>query len=162
MAERYYPPVGFHFRVEFGLPGLESNDTRFSEVSGLTQKIGTTTLQEGGLNTYQHRLPQPEQYGNLVLKRGLNVASAVVLWCKAGIEFFQFVPIPVTVSLLNQDGIPLSIWEFVRCYPVQWSVSDLNAMDGKSYVVETLELAYAYHYHQNIPTALPGALNGLF
>ena len=36
----YYPPVGFHFKVEFTLAGMQETDTRFQEVSGLTAELG--------------------------------------------------------------------------------------------------------------------------
>ena len=35
----YYPPVGFHFLVEFGLTGIKENDSRFREVSGFSLEL---------------------------------------------------------------------------------------------------------------------------
>ena len=72
-----YPPVGFHFRVEFGLDGAGDQDSRFQEVGGLSAELGTEELQEGGENRFVHRLPTLPKYGNLVLKRGLLTDSVV-------------------------------------------------------------------------------------
>ena len=52
VAGGYYPPVGFHFKVEF--PGIgNDNDCRFQSVSGLTVEYDTESFKEGvkiGLN----------------------------------------------------------------------------------------------------------------
>lgn len=146
----YTPPVGFHFRVDFAVPGLLDNDASFMEVQGLTQTLDTTTLEEGGFNGYSHKLPTKGSFQNLVLKRGLNVNSIVYFWAKAALDFHVFLPIPITVTLLNANHNPTSVWQFFRAYPVKWSVSDFNAKSNEV-VIETMELAYAYFMQLNIP-----------
>ena len=45
----YYPPVGFHFKVEFmDVPNLAQRDTYFQDVSGLSRELGTETVNSGG------------------------------------------------------------------------------------------------------------------
>ena len=41
-----YPPVGFHFKVEFNLPDVaqEDRETRFQEVGGLNKTIEVEEL----------------------------------------------------------------------------------------------------------------------
>lgn len=136
----YQAPVSFHFVVNFE-NGSSVQDSRFSEVSGLTADVGTEELQEGGVNAYVHRLPTGTKYGNLVLKRGMLAGSEVRKWCRRAIEDFQFEPWDVTVTLLNAEHVPLAQWTFMQTWPVKWSISDLNAQDN-SLVVESLELAY--------------------
>ncbi len=139
----YYPPVAFHFKVEFGLDGLGDNDARFQEVTGLTMELGVETLAEGGENRFEHRLPNRGKFPNLVLKRGMLSDSGVIDWVKNAIENFQFKPTDVLVTLLNENHEPLGAWSFARAWPVKWAVSDLKATDN-SLVVETLELAYSH------------------
>jgi phage tail-like protein len=141
----YYPPVGFHFRVEFGLPGLSSvaNEANFQEVSGLDATVGVETVKEGGELRYVHRLPNTPEYPNLVLKRGMLIGSALIAWFQTGLEYFIFKPVPVTVSLLNGDHIPIASWIFMNAYPVKWSVSGLNSTEN-GVAVESIELAYDY------------------
>ncbi len=140
----YYPPVGFHFKVEFGFLPQESNDARFQEVGGLASELGIEEVAEGGENRFSHRLPARAKYGNLVLKRGLFVDSQLIDWCKDAIENFSFEPATVNVTLLNEKHEPLGdTYSFQRAWPVKWSVSDFKATDN-SVVVETLELAYSY------------------
>ena len=43
----YYPPVGFHFLVEFEGLGTDSKDHQFQSVSGLSVDIETEEVAEG-------------------------------------------------------------------------------------------------------------------
>jgi phage tail-like protein len=140
----YYPPVGFHFKVEFGFLPSESNDARFQEVGGLASELGIEEVAEGGENRFSHRLPTRGKYGNLILKRGLLVDSQLIDWCRDAIENFSFVPATVNVTLLNEKHEPLGdTYSFQRAFPIKWAVSDFKATDN-AVVVETLELAYSY------------------
>ena len=136
----YYPPVGFHFKVNFNL-GEGDADNRFQDVGGLSAEIATEELKEGGLNGFSYKLPTQAKYGNLTLKRGMLLDSKVVDWIKEAVENFEFNPTEVTVKLLNEEHTTLATWSFTGVYPVKWSVSDLKAMES-ALVVETLELAY--------------------
>jgi phage tail-like protein len=139
----YYPPVGFHFRVEFTGLGSGDSDTRFQEVSGMTAEITTEELQVGGENMFTHRLPTRGKYGNLILKRGMLKDSDLISWFANAIEHFQFKPTNVSVYLLNEKHEISSSWIFIKAYPVKWAISDFKAQDN-SIVVETIELVYQY------------------
>ncbi len=140
----YYPPVGFHFKVEFiGVADGNDSDTRFQEVSGLNMELGTEEVIEGGENRFSHKLPDRAKYGNLVLKRGMLRDSQLISWCKDAIENFNFSPVEVIVMLLNENHEPLASWTFSKVWPVKWNISDFKSTDN-SIVVETLELAYNY------------------
>ena len=140
----YYPPVGFHFRVEFSFLPSESNDTRFQEVAGLTSELGIEEVVEGGENRFAHRLPTRGKYANLILKRGLLTDSNLIDWCKNAIENFVFETATVNVTLLNEKHEPVAeTYSFIKAWPVKWALSDFKSMDN-AVVVETLELAYNY------------------
>jgi len=139
----YHPPVGFHFKVEFKLDGAKDNDTLFQEVSGLTAEVGVEELTEGGENRFSHRLPTRAKYGNLILKRGFLKDSKLIEWFANAVEGFEFEPVDVFVTLLDEKQAPLLGWNFVRAWPVKWSVSDFKSMDN-SIVVDSIELAYNY------------------
>lgn len=136
----YYPPLGFHFKVEF--TGF-SGEFEFQSVSGLTVDIETEEIAEGGENRFKHKIPVRTKYPNLVLKRGLLVNSEIISWCKSAVEDFDFLPIDIVVKLLNEKHEPLLTWNVVHAYPVKWSISDFNAEENKL-VIETLELNYNY------------------
>jgi phage tail-like protein len=139
----YYPPVGFHFKVEvLGLSPSE-NDTRFSEVSGLSVELGNEEVAEGGENRYIQKYPTPPKYADLVLKRGLILHSTVADWISRAMTNFDIDPKNVDVKLLNEKHEPLMTWHFINAYPVKWMVSDFNASEN-ALVIETLQLNYQY------------------
>lgn len=139
----YYPPVGFHFLVEFEGLGSQEKDHQFQSVSGLSVDIETEEIAEGGENRFKHKLPVKTKYPNLTLKRGMLIDSAVIDWCRDAIENFSFKPINLTVKLLNEEHQPLISWNVVHAFPVKWSVEDFNAEESKL-VVESFELTYNY------------------
>ncbi|MBN1987648.1 MAG: phage tail protein [Prolixibacteraceae bacterium] len=136
----YYPPAGFHFKVEFA--NLKS-EFEFQSVSGLTVELTTEEIAEGGENRFKHKLPVRTSFPNLVLKRGLVTDSSLIKWCRDAVEDFNITPTDITISLLNQEHEPLMTWNVVHAYPLKWAVADFNAEESKL-VVETIELAYSY------------------
>ncbi len=140
----YYPPVGFHFRVEFqGIPGLQKQDAYFQEVTGLSRELETESIKSGGENRFTYKLPTRGQYPNLVLKRGLFLDSAIIKWANDAILHLDIKPVTVLVTLLNEKHQPLQTYNCVNAWPLKWSVTDLNAQESRL-VVETLELYYQY------------------
>ncbi|MFV0377009.1 MAG: phage tail protein [Mangrovibacterium sp.] len=135
-----YPPVAFHFRVEF--TNLKS-DYQFQSVSGLSIELETEEIAEGGENRFKHRLPVRTKFPNLVLKRGLLTDSALIRWCRDAVENYKIVPTDLTISLLNEEHEPLMTWNVVHAWPLKWSMPDFNAEESKM-VIETIELAYNY------------------
>ncbi|MGB0788734.1 MAG: phage tail protein [Marinirhabdus sp.] len=138
-----YPPVGFHFKVEFNGISTKEGDFQFQSVSGLSVDIETEEFAEGGENRFKHKFPVRTKFPNLVLKRGMVTDSKLIEWCQEAIESFQFSPTDLTVKLLNEAHEPLITWNVVHAYPVKWDVGDFNAEENKL-VIETIELAYNY------------------
>ena len=141
--EQHIPPVGFHFRVDFGLKNVTDSEIRFHEVSGLNAEIAVETLDEGGENRFSHRLPGRAKFPNLVLKRGLVSDSMLLRWFQDAIEHLEVLPTTVRVSLVNERDEPLTTWAFVDAWPVKWNVSGLDATKN-ALAVDTIELAYRY------------------
>lgn len=139
----YYPPVSFHFNVEFSGITAQEFDMQFQSVSGLTAELDVEELAEGGENRFKHTLPVKSKYSNLVLKRGIVIDSKLIDWCKKAIEDFEFKPIDLTIKLLNENHEPLLSWSVVNAIPVKWEVDEFNAMESKV-MVESLELKYNY------------------
>lgn len=136
--------LGFRFGVYFFAGGVVPNplDIRFQKVRGLSATVRTTPLSEGGQNLYTQQLPVGVEYNNLILERGMVVASPLNIEFNAAMTLFKFAPSNVMVTLFNEAKEPLSAWFFTRAYPVKWSTSDLDATQG-NLLIDTLELAYA-------------------
>ncbi|HYE56192.1 MAG TPA: phage tail protein [Chitinophagaceae bacterium] len=142
VAGGYYPPVGFHFKVEFQDIG-NNNDTRFQSVSGLNVEYDTESFKEGGENRFEHKLPVRTKYPDLSLKRGMLTDSNVIKWCLDAFNNRTFRPATIIIKLLNEKHEPLKTWTVNNAWPKKWAVSDFNAQEN-ALVVETLEMCYSY------------------
>ena len=151
MATVYYPPAAFSFKVEFtGVSGMnKQEEQRFQDVSGLSFEIETETFVEGGENRFEYKLPKRIKYPNLVLKRGLLTNSALIKWMGDAtstffnVAVYDFKPSDVLISLLNESGDPVAVWQVIQAYPVKWNVSNFNA-NSNTIAIETIEFAYQY------------------
>lgn len=143
MAKNYYPPVGFHFKVEVQDLKVNADDVCFTEVSGLSVEMGTEEIAEGGENRFIQKYPTRTKYPELVLKRGLLVESEILNWIRKCLEDYEIKPKDIFIKLLNEKHQPLLTWNVVKAYPTKWSVSDLNASNN-AVVIESLQLFYQY------------------
>lgn len=140
MSSRDDPYLGFRF-------GVEIDDIRvagFSEVSGLERQMSPEEYQEGGVNSYTHKLPTRYEHPNLVLERGLADYHEIWDWTQAVVER----PVPVNqhrnnVRIVLQDSVGEESWrwECRDAYPVRWAGPELRADQG-TVAMETLELAH--------------------
>ena len=137
------PPVGFHFRVEFDVPGATDRDMRFRDVSGLTMELEEFSYNEGGENRFSHKFPVRGRYPDLVLKRGLLVDSGLRSWIMDAVDNLIVAPATVWVTLLNAEHQPLQSYSVFGAWPKKWVISDFGA-EASEIVIETLELSYKY------------------
>lgn len=153
--DAYYPPVGFYFKVS--IDGFPDSESAFQEVTGLSMSMETTTLREGGVNNFQHALPNPPKSEPLILKRGLRIGSELASWCKETIEEFTFRPKNLHVFLLRVDPEepetkgaiqPLMTWHIIHAFPTKWEISGFNAMQNEL-AIETVQLSYNYFHKRS-------------
>lgn len=142
MADYYYPPWGFYYKVKFSI-SEDTNDARFQTVSGLSVEYDYESFKEGGENRFEHKLPVRTKYADMVLKRGMLTDSSVIKWFLAAFRDREFKPADISVILMNEKGDPLRTWNVAHAIPKKWLVSDLNANES-SLVIETMELTYQY------------------
>lgn len=152
--KKYYPAVGFHFRVKIDDIPDDDGDSRFQTVSGLSVELETESRKEGGENRFEHVLPVRTKYPLLVLKRGLIASKSLRKWCTDNINAINNLvsansssrivnPKNLTVSLLNEMHEEIMTWNIVHAWPKKWNISDLNA-EQSALAVETIELQYWY------------------
>lgn len=139
----FYPPVGFHFRVEVLGIDPDDNDVRFADVGGLSAEMTTQEIAEGGQNRFLQKFPVRSKYPELVLKRGMFVSSKITDWIRKSIDDFVIEPHNIDVMLLNEKHEPLMTWHVINAYPTKWVVSDLSATNN-AVVIETLQFFYQY------------------
>ncbi len=135
-------PVAFYFKVSF-LTGL--HELPFKEVSGLSAEMELETLQEGGSNHIELRVPKQVKHGNLVLKRALApLSDSLEIWIKSCMEgglILPIVPDNIIIYLLDADGNPLRGWMCTFAYPIKWSIDSFDA-EKNSLMIESIEFAY--------------------
>jgi len=139
----YFPPVGFHFKVEIQGLDLKDNDIRFSDVGGLAVELSSEERPEGGQNRYVQKYPTRAKYPELTLKRGLLKDTGILPWVKQCIDNLDITPKNIDVILLNEEHEPLQTWHLINAYPTKFSVSDLSAKTN-AIVVESMQLFYQY------------------
>lgn len=141
-----YPVTSFYFKVSFSAT-LGLTDTSFKSVNGLSVKLETEDVVEGGENRYVHKLPTKVTHSNLVLKRGIGkLTSPLVIWCKSVFEAdfaSPIVPMPILIHLLNASGVPVRVWSVMNAFPVSWEVSEFDSTKNEV-AIETIELSYTY------------------
>ena len=112
----------------------------FTEMSGLQLETVVTEYEEGGNNSFVHRLPGRTKIGNLTLKRGLVSSNEFFNWyneiLQGKLKFRH-----VDVVMFDDEGKEVAKWSFANAFPVKWTGPQLAA-DSKNAAVETLELAH--------------------
>jgi phage tail-like protein len=101
------------------------------------------SITEGGQNRFTWQLPRRTRYSDITLKRGMSIGTPLVNWCRDALENFLFTPANVTISLLNEQHVPVMTWYVVKAIPKKWSVSGFNAQEN-AIVVESITLSYRY------------------
>lgn len=138
------PPLQFRFGVFFFEQGVVPNpvDIHFQKVSGLSVEAELQEIKEGGENFFSHTLPKRIKHGNLVLERGMVIASPLNVAFNAAMSLFKFLPSNVLITLFDQNSVPIAGWLCMNAYPVKWASSDLDATSN-GIMVDTMELAYS-------------------
>jgi phage tail-like protein len=127
---------GIYF--ELTMPGISIG--YFTEVSGLSAEVEVFSYNEGGNNSFVHKLPTRVKYPSLVLKRGITSEAALQQWFGKSVG-----PSPqrldITVTMMNEAHTRLRTWAFANAYPVKWTGPQFNI--GQSAVAtEALEIAH--------------------
>src|SRR5215472_19093942 len=68
------------FYVEIGDGGKQIQAV-FTELSGLQVEMQVMEYEEGGTNSFVHRLPGRLKVGNITLKHGLTKSNDFLKWC---------------------------------------------------------------------------------
>ena len=135
-----YPAVGFYFQVK-----VENETYNFKEVSGISLEVVTDEIEEGGKNRFKYKVPTNVKYSNLELKRGSIPENSILMkWITESIEMGfskELETKTIEVSLLNEKGDIVMLWNFISAWPVAYSSASLNAMNNEI-LIESIRLSY--------------------
>jgi phage tail-like protein len=128
------PSCRFYVEIDGRMEAL------FTEVSGLQVEVTVQEYEEGGNNSFVHRLPGRAKVGNITLKRGMTRSNEFLKWL---IEVASGTITRRNISVVMYDtgrGATLR-WNFTNAYPVKWTGPQFSATSTAA-AVETLELAH--------------------
>jgi phage tail-like protein len=120
---------------------------RFSEISGLEVTVETEEIQEGGQNSFVHRVPGRMTWPNIRLKRGVTQTDSLLKWLqKSSGEGFagngnKLARSTAAVTLVGPAGKRLRAWEFDGAFPIKWSGPNFN-VTSTDMAMEELEISH--------------------
>lgn len=129
----------------FEVDGVEIG--RFMEVSGLEVSVGVEEIEEGGENSFVHKLPGRMSWPNISLKRGVTQNDTLFTWLtKSSGEQFAANGSVLTrstaaITLVGPGGTRLRTWTFVGAFPVRWKGPDFS-VSSTDMAVEELEITH--------------------
>jgi phage tail-like protein len=136
-AASMWPLPKFHFEVRWGTAVLS-----FQEVSGLDVEAQPIEYRHGDSAVFSTlKMPGLKKFGNVTLKKG-SIRSDNQFW-----DWFNQIKmntirrVPVTISLLDEQGKPTMVWTLSKAWPTKITGTDLKA-EGNEVAIETIEIAH--------------------
>jgi len=120
---------------------------QFMEITGLEVNVEVEEVQEGGENSFVHKLPGRMSWPNLVLKRGITQNDALLTWMNksSGEQFAansnKLTRSTAAITLMGAGGKRLRAWNFEGAYPIKWR-GPTFAAGSNDMAVEELEIAH--------------------
>ena len=139
MADRREAFGVYHFAVE--IDGVE--EAYFRSCGGLKSEAEVVPMQEGGLNTTEHKLIGRTKFPNLVLKQGFADA---MLWEKR-LTFVNDDPgTPIrrfngTIIQYGPGGKRAHSWQFSRAWICTWQGPEFHATKNEISIA-SIEIAH--------------------
>jgi len=138
-GERKDPYAAYAFRVE--IEGIEVFG--FKEISGLSNKTDIYEYQEGGENSFTHKLIGQTTFSNIILKHGIVLDAEIFEWREQVINGkIKEALRNGTITLVGDKDDPKfnRSWRFFNAWPCKWEASSFNGTSNEL-AIETLELA---------------------
>jgi phage tail-like protein len=129
----------------FEVDGVEIGN--FMEISGLEVNVAVEDLEEGGENSFVHKLPGRMSWPNITLKRGITQNDALLNWLNksSGEQFAasgnKLTRSTAAVTLLGPAGKRLRAWEFDGAFPIRWKGPEFAA-ESSDWATEELEITH--------------------
>ena len=127
----------FYFRVKW-----DSAELSFQEVSGLDVQSEEIKYRHGNSPVFSViKMPGMKKYGNVTMKKGVFKGDNKFWeWLKQ-IQMNTIKRVPVTISLLDENGKDTMIWTLSNAWPTKISSTDLKS-EGNEVAVETIEIVH--------------------
>jgi phage tail-like protein len=132
-----WPIPKFRFEVKW-----DSAVMSFQEVSGLDVEAQPIEYRAGDSATFSVvKMPGIKKYSNVTMKKGVFKSDNKFWDWFNQIKMNTIKRVPVTISLLDQDGKPTMVWTLTNAWPTKITGTDLKA-EGNEVAVETIEIVH--------------------
>lgn len=132
-----WPIPKFHFQVKW-----DSEVMSFQEVSGLDTETQPIEYRHGDSKEFSTiTMPGLKKFGNITMKKGVFKSDNKFWDWYNKIKMNTIKRIPVTISLLDEQGSPTMVWTLTNAWPTKISGTDLKS-DGNEVAIETIEISH--------------------
>jgi phage tail-like protein len=128
--------LGLRFTVT--IDGLSLGD--WTKCDGLSIEYETKDYQEGGENSFTHRLAGRVKYQNIKLTRPIDSHSSdIATWVSSVAT--KLVRQTAQIKVMDASGATVVAWNLTGVYPAKWTGPTLDVA-GNQVAYESLELAH--------------------
>ena len=132
-----WPLPKFYFQVKW-----DSAVLSFEEVSGLDVEAQPIEYRHGDSPVFSAiKMPGLKKYGNVTMKKGVFKSDNKFWEWFNQIKMNTVKRVPVTISLLDEEGKPTMVWTLTNAWPSKITGTDLKA-EGNEVAVETIEVVH--------------------
>ncbi|MRW89721.1 phage tail protein [Duganella sp. FT80W] len=132
-----WPMPKFYFRVKW-----DSNEMAFQEVSGLDIQSEEIKYRHGNSKDFSViKMPGMKKFGNVTMKKGVFKGDNKFWDWLVQIKMNTIKRVPVTISLLDEEGNDTMVWELTNAWPTKISSTDLKS-EGNEVAIETIEIVH--------------------
>jgi len=132
-----WPLPKFHFQVKW-----DSEVLSFQEVSGLDIEAQPIEYRHGDSPQFSTlKMPGIRKSSNITMKKGVFKSDNKFWDWFNQIKMNTIKRIPLTISLLDEEGSPTMVWSIANAWPTKISGTDLKS-DGNEASIESIEIAH--------------------
>jgi phage tail-like protein len=132
-----WPLPKFHFQVKW-----DSEVLSFHEVSGLDIEAQPIEYRHGDSPQFSTiKMPGIRKSSNITMKKGVFKSDNKFWDWFNQIKMNTIKRIPLTISLLDEEGSPTMVWSIANAWPTKISGTDLKS-DGNEASIESIEIAH--------------------
>jgi phage tail-like protein len=132
-----WPMPKFYFQVKW-----DSAVMSFEEVSGLDVEAQPIEYRHGDSAAFAPiKMPGLKKYGNVTMKKGVFKGDNKFWDWFNKIKMNTIKRVPVTISLLDEEGKPTMVWTLANAWPTKITGTDLKAQ-GNEVAIESIEIAH--------------------
>jgi phage tail-like protein len=136
-SKNVWPLPKYYFQVKW-----DSKEMKFQEVSGLDVEAQPIEYRHGDSKEFSTiKMPGIKKSSNVTMKKGIFKSDNKFWDWFNQIKMNTIKRIPVTISLLDEEGKPTMVWTLANAWPTKITGTDMKS-DGNEVAVESIEIAH--------------------